>query len=115
MSASFDHMATVSASTERAVSAAGLTTHLSGLSILPLMPVSPETIERLGLNSPREQKETFAKSQAHTDDGIEVAQVPDIREGDRLVISGVKYPVQAVGEWNDGTYDYLDIVVDKQK
>lgn len=116
MSASFDRMATVTASTQRpAANGTGMQVHLTGLAALPLMPVSPETIERMGLNSPREQKETFVASQTHVDGGVEVNQLPDIKQGDWWVVAGLNYPVQAVGEWTDGVHDYLDVIVDEKR
>lgn len=66
--------------------------YLTGLLITPLWPLSPETIESLGISSPRESKETFFVPAP----GV---ALPDIREGDVLTVGGVDYPIESVSEW----------------
>jgi hypothetical protein len=38
--------------------------------------------------------ETYTESHAHTDGGVSVTQVPDIRAGDLITIVGVTYAVR---------------------
>lgn len=83
-------------------------TNLSSLMITPLWPVSGETIRTLDLNSPRERKECF-----HVPSGT--TTLPDVREGDTLVVDGTSYPVDWVGEWTDGSIPALHIVVQEVK
>ena len=107
---SFQAMATTTASTKRnpAVDEDGkvgaAATNLTGLKILPPMPVSPETRELYGLESPREVKVTYV-ADADT----------DIDEGDVLVVGINEYRVRAVGEWPDDDVGYLELVVEEVK
>lgn len=75
---------TVTASTKRSVGGTTPTASISALSIMPLMPVSPEVVERYKLNSPRKTFYTCAEG------------TPDIKEGDLLVISAASYTVRAI-------------------
>lgn len=100
----FDAMATELASTKRpAGDGSGMETNLTGIYIVPLLPVDAETAETLALSSPREAKQTFVET------GV------DIQEGDRLVIAGTEYPVRAVGEWDGADADYVQVFVEALK
>jgi hypothetical protein len=83
-------------------------THLSSLLITPLWPVSGETVRTFALNSPREMKECFHVPAA----GL---PLPDVKEGDRLVVAGVEYPIDHVAEWTDNRVPCLHIVVGEIK
>ena len=101
-------MATTTASTKRNPAASGgkiaaPAAYLTGLAILPLMPVDAKTAERYQLRSPRESKQTF------------VSGSPDIVEGDRLVIGATEYAVEAVGEWAGADADYVQVFVEEIK
>lgn len=116
MSASFDVLAAKTATTQRPkADRSGLEAKLSGVKVLPPMPVSAETAEAFGLASPRESKETYTRSHVHWDSGQEVEQVPDIVESDRLTVDGATYIIRAVGEWNDGTHDYKHLLMEQVK
>lgn len=106
---------TVTASTKRNVDAGGgrktaKITHLTSLAITPLWPASEGTIRTLNLNSPREAKECYHVP-ADGDD------LPDVLEGDDLVIAGTTYPIRFVGEWDGVVPDIktLKIVVTEVK
>jgi hypothetical protein len=116
VSASFDRLASKTATTQRRkADGTGLESNLAQVKVLPLMPVSAETAEAFGLASPREAKETYSRSHTHLDGGVQVTQLPDILESDRLTVDGLTYIVRAVGEWNDGTYDFRHILVEQVK
>lgn len=84
---SFQAMATVTCGTKRATLTGGYSTNLTGLKCLPLAPVDAETRQRLQLNTPHILLETFLQD------------APDIRAGDKLVISAIEYPVKTVEPW----------------
>lgn len=106
----FAEFLTETASTKRSPAASGgkvgaMTTNVSGLAIVPLMPVSPEVAQYLPLESPREAKETFLAT-------------ADIVEGDRLVVDSVEYVVRSVAEWTDdssGGQSFIRVVVEQIK
>ena len=83
--------------------------NLASLAVTPLWALRPETIETLGISSPREFKECF-----HVPDS---ATLPDVIEGDILVHSGTEYRVEYVAEWPDlrGGIPTLHIVVSEVK
>lgn len=104
---------TISASTKRNVTTAGktaaATTNLASLLITPLWPMNQEISRTLGINSPREYKQTY-----HVPvDGV--TTLPDVREADILVVNGVEYPVFWAGEWTDGDVPCLHLVVQELK
>lgn len=106
-------MCTVVASTKRNTKPGGrrsgaAETYLLGLYITPLWPASREVVRTLDLNSPREAKECY-----HVP--AEGASLPDVKEGDILVVAGVDYPIEWVGEWTDGSIPALHIVVGEVK
>jgi len=83
-------------------------THLTGIKCTPIMPAITGT----SANNPmpnldpvtgqvKELWEVYAESQSHTDSGSTVNQVPDIREGDFMVIGSVEYHVRRVLNWPD--------------
>lgn len=84
-------------------------TYLTGLLVTPLWSLRPETIETLGISSPREMKECY---HAPTGDTL-----PDVAEGDVLVHGGAEYRVDHVAEWPDlsGGVPTLQIVVSEVK
>jgi hypothetical protein len=84
-------------------------THLESILVVPGLPVQPETINTVTLQSPREAKETFAFAGA---DG----SLPDVVEGDLLVIGGVEYVIRAVAEWpRPAGGSFIHIVYEEQK
>lgn len=119
----WDRMATVSCSTKRNPDVAdgkrgARATHLKDVSIVSLMPASTQTLRHPAFQSLAvELWETFTHSHEHTDDGETVTQVPDIHQGDVLVVGGEDYYVQFVGEWPATSYTdaYLHIVVQEHK
>jgi len=107
---------TVEASTKRAQVLGGgvrgaLVTHVASVQITPLWPLTQETTQIVGINSPREYKVCY-----HVP--IDDAALPDIREGDRLVVASVEYPVHHVSEWADienGETSCLELIVQQVK
>lgn len=106
--------ATVTASTKRPPAVSGgkvgaPAANLSSVLIVPLLPVTPETVGTAQLRSPREAKETYVfPSSGNT--------VPDIVEGDVLVVSSVEYVIRSVAEYtrpNSGSF--LHVIVEEQK
>jgi len=113
--------------------------HIAALLITPLWPLSPDTVAVLGLNSPREFKEcyfvpvasSYNQSESwYLDSGLYLNnglyldspqtvtnQLPDVREGDILVVGGYEYPVHAVAEWVDiaGGIPAMQIIVQQVK
>jgi hypothetical protein len=103
---------TVTASTKRNAALSGNrrgapAAYLLGLAITPLWPVGNETIRTLAIDSPREFKECY-----HVPGGVDL---PDVDEGDVLVVAGVDYPIHYVGEWTDSAVPCLHIVVQEIK
>lgn len=110
MTDAFDLMATVTASTKRnPASVSGVrgapATNISSLSCLPLDPVDAEIRGRVELSTPAELLQTVAR------DGL------DIKEGDRLVVSGTEYAIRAVEDWYWGPEDadFLLLVLEELK
>lgn len=104
---------TVTASTKRNAAAAGnqtgaAVTYLASLAITPLWPASQETIRLLDLPSPREIKECYHCPASGT-------TLPDVKEGDTLVIGSSSYPIDHVAEWTDGAIPTLHIIVGEVK
>ena len=107
MSTGFSRMADTTASTKRnpPVSGGKITapvTNLTALEILPLMPVSQETVQFYKLQSPRENYVTYTIG------------APDVIEGDVLTVASVDYRVVAVQPW-PSNYQFLEIVVQRLK
>lgn len=106
-------LCTVTASTKRnADLGSGRTgapaTNLSSLLVTPLWPVGQSTVQRFALARPAETKECFHVPTAG-------GSLPDVVEGDVLVVSGTDYPVQHVAEWTDGDVPCLHIIVHQVK
>lgn len=105
---------TVTASTKRAEDlgsgrSGAPVANLASLLITPLWPLGPETVRELAINSPREFKECY-----HVPSGA----LPDVLEGDVLVIGSTEYPIYHVGEWTEissGDAPCLQIVVQEVK
>jgi sorbitol-specific phosphotransferase system component IIA len=83
-------------------------THISSLLVSPLYPAGEGTIRTLNLNSPREAKECY-----HCPGAGET--LPDVKEGDFLVVGSATYPIRFVGEWLDEYEPVLHIVVTEVK
>ena len=111
MSAS--ELATITASTKRPPALSGgkvgsPATHLSSVQVLALLPASQELVQEAQLQSAREGKMTFAFA---NDSNV----LPDILEGDLLVISSVEYPIKMVKEWvRPEGGSYLEILVTRK-
>lgn len=101
---------TVVASTKRSAAGDTPVAHLARILITPLWPLSPETRNTVALNSPREAKECYHVPAT----GV---ALPDVVEGDRLVVAGTEYPVLYVAEWtgDDSDLPCLHIVVQEIK
>lgn len=114
VSGAFTQMATASASTKRQNSEkTGQEENLTGLVCVPVMPASLDLLEQLGIHSPREKFETYLDSQSHTDSSVVVDQVPDIENSDRMTVDGVVYVVTYVARWNDGSNNYIQVILDE--
>jgi len=104
--------ATKLASTKRQPPASGgkvppPATYLTDVPVVPPLPVNPETVATLQLNSPREAKETFV---------MQGDPLPDIQEGDSITIDGVEYIIRSVAEWQRPVYgSFLHLIIEEQK
>jgi hypothetical protein len=107
MSASFQKLASLTASTKRATMSSGKraapTQHLTGLKVHPLDPVDPELRQRLALDTPHELLQTFVEGN------------PDIVEGDVLTVAGEDYPIRSVADWTFGADVYRHLVIENLK
>ena len=106
-------MATATYSTKRSPAEASSkggpsVTHLTGVKFVPIMPLVGAGISGGGIPQAPMQAVagrikdfwvTMAESQAHTDGGSPVNQIPDVKEGDVLVAGGTNYKVREVQEW----------------
>lgn len=98
-------LATATASTKRPPDVAGgkrgpRATNLESLKIVPVMPARKATLERAGLEGTAvERQQTFVTQHAHTDSSASVDQLPDIKQGDTLVVGSDTYKVIYVGDW----------------
>jgi hypothetical protein len=84
------------------------TTFLSSLRIMPLYSVSDAILKVMVTSSPKELKETI-----HVPIGTQT--LPDVKEGDTLVIGSIEYMVSFVKEWSSQRQSCLQIVVQEQK
>ncbi len=106
-SASFRRMARLTASTKRSPLIAGgkvgvPALHVPELRCTPLDPISAETAQRLGLDTPYTLRQIFVADVA-----------PDVVKGDLLVVDGHEYPVRAVEPWDWSPGEtYLRVVVE---
>jgi hypothetical protein len=105
VSKSFSTFATTTASTTRSPTVSGSargarSAYLEDLSIVPPMPASSQTLEHSSLRgTAMELWETFVQSQAHTKSSTPVTELPDIREGDYLIVGSTEYGVVFAGDW----------------
>lgn len=112
---SADLMATVLASTKRRPAVSGgkvgaPQTNLASVYVVPLLPVNPEIVNLYQIETPRESKVTYAFADSTTN------VLPDIKEGDVLVVSSTEYICRSVAEWpRPEGGSYLEIVVEEQK
>ena len=83
--------------------------YLTSLLVTPLWSLRPETVQSLGISSPREFKECYHVPTGDT--------LPDVVEGDVLVHGGTEYRIDHVAEWPDldGGVPSLQIVVQQVK
>lgn len=91
---------------------------LSGLSILPLMPASKSTVQKAGLDGAKiELWETYTEKHVHTESAVEVDQIPNIEQGDVLVVNSINYEVVWVGNWGttSSTAGFLQIMLEEVK
>lgn len=107
------NMSTATYSTKRSpAKVAGKTgdavTNLTGVKSVPIMPLVATGVS--GANIPRAPKVavtgrvkdfwiTAIEYQTHTDSGVPVTQVPDIKERDVLVVGSTDYKVREVQNW----------------
>jgi hypothetical protein len=98
----FAEFTTVIASTKRKGLTTGFTANLSGLNCTPLAPIDPETRLRLQLNTPHTLWETYLEGDH------------DIKEGDKLVIDSVEFPIKTIAPWTwpPENYVYLRVIVE---
>lgn len=86
------------------------TPYLTGVQIVPLLPVTAEVANMHHIETPRETKLTYVFAEQNSD------RLPDVAEGDILVVRGAEYIVRSAAEWQrDGESDFLEIVVEEQK
>ncbi len=105
MSRAFARMATQIASTKRNSGYAdgkmgAPVVNIASLLVLPMMPPSPEVLERYALQAAREQFVTYTEG------------APDVRAGDVLVIGAVEYYIKGAGAWPTD-YDYFEILCER--
>ena len=82
-------------------------TNLTGVKMVPLMPLVVGSAVGNTVNSPNKALSgrikdywiTAAEYQAHTDSTVAVTRVPDIIEGDVLVVGSTNYKVKGVDNW----------------
>jgi len=107
MTQAFTRLATSTATTARNPAMSGgkvgqPSTYITALDVLPVMPVSPEILERYKLQSARETFVTYTEGS------------PDVLEGDTLTVDGKTYRVKGVGEW-PSNLALLEIVIERIK
>lgn len=103
---SFARLATLTASTKRSPAIAGgkrgePALHVPALACTPLDPVSAQTAQRIGLETPHTLLETYA-------DGA----LLDVRASDVLVVGAREYPIRFVGDWEFRGGKYLHLVLE---
>lgn len=84
------------------------TTHIASLMITPVYPVSATAfggvVSTVDMASARKLRECYHVPASGT-------TLPDIREGDLLVVGVKEYPVYYTQEWNDSDVPALQIVL----
>ncbi len=104
---------TVTASVKRNSTVAGITgqpvVHLASLLITPVWPMQRvDQVQALSeLASAREMKECYHVPTSSV--------LPDVQEGDLLVVGANEYPVLHVMEWTDGDVPCLQLIVQEVK
>lgn len=83
--------------------------HLASLAITPIWPIQrvDQVQSLLELASAREMKECYHVPTSTT--------LPDVREGDLLVLGAAEYPILHVMEWTDWDVPALQIIVQEVK
>lgn len=100
--ASFSKLATATATTTRSPAKAGgkvgdrVANISTPFAVVPVMPITPEMIDRYRLRSPRESCVTHTQA------------VTDILEGDGITVDSVEYEVVGVAPWPA----FLEIVLE---
>lgn len=108
--------ATTTASTKRPPAVSGgkvgaPAANLTGLKIVPLLPASADLVQEAQLKNPREGKVTYIFPDPEIGNTM-----PDVVEGDLLVVSGVEYLIHMVKEWQrPGEGNYLEVLVTQRK
>lgn len=108
-------LATVTASTKRAPAAvssviAAPVENLASVMITPFQALNAELAHDVTIHDPSESKACHAFGAAATN------VLPDIVEGDVLVVGGVDYAIIAVHEFNRDSYgSYMRIIVQQGK
>lgn len=106
-SPSFLKMATVTASTKRSSMSGALrgtpSTYLTGITCMPLDPVSAETLTRLKLDSGYDVRQTYVDASL------------DIKEDDVLVVNSVDYEIKSVADWEWRGSRYLNLILIESK
>lgn len=116
MTRSIAHLCNETATTTRPSAAGtGLVAWLSDVGCTPAYPISPELAQSMLLRSPRESKVIYSYPQAHSKGTATVNEMPDIREEDRITVSGATYVVRAAGEWPDDLIPTLELYVEQVK
>lgn len=108
MTQSFDKLATITVSTKRPPAIAGgkrgsPVTYISSLACTPLVPVAPEVLNRMNLDTPFEGKETYVFSNA------------DVVEGDFITYNSTDYRVVGVAEWPVAGETFLHVLLEEDK
>ena len=108
MSASFDGMATVTASTKRKATVSGgkrsgFTVPISTMKCLPIDPIDSQTRYTFGTEIAVESKQTFCRASL------------DIREGDYLVVGSTNYQIIGVAEWSWIDEDFKHLLMNEVK
>lgn len=97
-----DRLASTDATTKRNADGTGMTANLTDLKITALYPAPAEIVTEAGLEgSAREYRQVFAQIQNHLDGGTLTEAIPDILEGDSLVVASLEYRVRAVMPWGE--------------
>jgi hypothetical protein len=78
-------------------------THLTGIHISPLDPVTAEIALRVATKAPHELLQCFVEGAA------------DVREGDVLVVDGQEYPIRSCADWEWRKSKYLHLVLENIK
>jgi hypothetical protein len=96
-------------------------THLENVEFVSIMPVD-NSKNPLGIRDPIqamsvELYEAFTEKQSHTDDGVIVDQVPDIQDGDYVIIGSVSFTIRRINRWpaTSATKAFLRLILEQSK